>query len=64
MSRKDDRKKEIAALRDEGYAAFEAGKSPAACPRAYRHTMNILHWMRGYDEARADSAIVTEEGVP
>jgi ribosome modulation factor len=51
MSRKDDRKKEIERLREEGRQAFLAGKHIQTNPYASHHSMDTYQWRIGYREA-------------
>jgi hypothetical protein len=51
--RKEVRRQEIAALREEGRAAALAGKHRQHYPQRYNGTMNLGHWLAGYDEAKA-----------
>lgn len=48
MSRKDERKKEIEKLFEEGYAACYAGKHIQTCPHKY---MDEMHWVEGFEYA-------------
>lgn len=54
-SRDRVRKAEIQALKDEGRAAFEAGKGIGSCPHHYMRTTNREWWEHGWVTANAES---------
>lgn len=61
MSRKAERRLEIARLRQEGRSAFLAGKHIQTCPQAYMGTMNRGHWVEGYLSAEREAPSTQHE---
>ena len=53
------RKKIVQALRQEGRAAFEAGKNPQSCPHLY---MDRMQWLQGWMDA-CDEHELQQEGT-
>jgi ribosome modulation factor len=45
------RRAEIARLQEEGYQARMKGKPRQQWPPEYNHTMNVQHWLAGWDAA-------------
>lgn len=67
MSRRDDRKKEITVLIEEGRQAALAGRHRQTCPQEYIGSMNRVHWLNGHAdgtrELRASEPVAVDEGV-
>jgi hypothetical protein len=57
--RREERKREIAALYEEGAQAYKDGKHIQHYPQEYNNNMNRMHWVGGYIAAR-DSDIQKE----
>lgn len=59
--RKLQRRAELRTLRDEGAAAFSAGRHIQTVPRQYLGTTNRYAWEQGYRDAEAATAQEEEE---
>jgi ribosome modulation factor len=46
--RREERRKEIMILKQQGLDAAAAGKSIHSCPREYMNNMNRRHWEEGF----------------